>query len=173
MTALPFVLRPPRADDVPLYTAHLGDPEVTIWLEDYCQRPVSMAQAEAFLLRDTWCCWSIECESAFAGATGLDLQDLAHGTARFFIVIGNRQLWRRGLGTAVTERVLENGFSNLGLRKINSDYLEPNMPSHVIHERAGFVVEGRLRQDAWRKGRWIDRTILSILKDEFDSRKSH
>ena len=39
-------------------------------------------------------------------------------------------------------------------------------------QRAGFVEEGRLREDAWRQGRWVDRIVLSLLAGEWrDARK--
>jgi RimJ/RimL family protein N-acetyltransferase len=67
----------------------------------------------------------------------------------------------------VTRRVVDHAFRNLGLHKVNSDYLEPNAASRAIHERVGFVEEGRLREDAWRQGRWIDRILLSLLASEW------
>ncbi|MFQ6110597.1 MAG: GNAT family N-acetyltransferase [Nitrospinota bacterium] len=167
----PFKLRPPTLDDVEPYTAFLADPEVTVWLDDFFQRPITRSQVVALFGQEAWCRWAIESEGAFVGLTALVEPDLARGAARFFIVIGERRLWGRGLGTAVLLRVLEHGFHSLGLRKINSDYLEPNEGSRIIHERAGFVVEGCLRQDVWRRGGWVNRILLSILRDEYFDRK--
>lgn len=162
-----FVLRPPHALDVPIYTAYLADPEVSVWLEDRCQRPVPESEVAAFLLGNAWCRWAIDCEGTFAGVTGLHYPDHSWGAARFFIVIGRRQLWNCGLGTSVIKAVVHHGFVSLGLRKITSDYLEPNHPSRVIHERAGFAIEGRLREDAWRQNRWVDRVLLSLRRQDY------
>jgi len=162
-----FILRPARGEDVVPYTIFLGDPEVSRWLDDLAQRPLSAAQIERILLTDAWCLWSIECEGHLAGVTSLYEPNLLRGTARFSIVIGDKSQWGKGLGTAVTRKVVEHGFDAIGLRKINSDYLEPNAGSAVIHERLGFVQEGRLRADAWREGRWVDRIILSLQADEW------
>jgi RimJ/RimL family protein N-acetyltransferase len=163
-------LRPPRADDVPIYAHQLADCEVSRWLDDVCQRPLTFHQAEAFIFQDFWCRWAIECDGIFTGLTGLELVRTSTGTARLFIVIGRPELWRHGIGTAVLGQVLHQAFHVLGLRRIASDYLEPNLASAVIHERNGFREEGRLRQDAWRDGRWVDRILLSILRDEYFER---
>jgi RimJ/RimL family protein N-acetyltransferase len=170
MTAPAFLLRAPRPEDVAAYCGFLTDPEVHVWLEDRCQRPLSLAEIQAFVLGPAWCRWAIECDGAFVGLTGLEDYDPARGTARFFIVIGDRKLWGRGLGEAVIGRVLDHGFQGLGLRKILSDFMAPNQGSRLIHERAGFQVEGVARQDSWRQGQWVDRVYVAIFKDEFDAR---
>jgi len=162
-----FVLRPPREQDVPVYAVQLADPEVSVWLEDRCQRPVPEADVAGFLLGGAWCRWAIECEGAFAGVTGLHYPDFSWGAARFFIVIGDKRFWGRGLGGGAIKAVVSHGFMALGLRKITSDYLEPNHGSRTIHERAGFTVEGRLREDAWRQDRWVDRILLSLLREDY------
>ena len=111
---------------------------------------------------------AIECDGVFAGLTGLEDYDATRGTARFFIVIGQRALWGKGLGEAVIRRVLEHGFHGLGLRKIVSDFMAPKPGSRRIHERAGFKPEGCARQDSWRQGEWVDRIYVALLRDEFE-----
>lgn len=168
MQAPDFTMRAARGEDVVPYTIFLGDVEVSRWLDDIAQRPLSAARVEQILLHDAWCLWSIECEGRFAGVTSLYEPDLLRGIARFSIVIGDKTLWGKGLGTAVTRRVIDHAFGALGLRKVNSDYLAPNKGSAAIHERLGFVEEGRLRADAWRDGQWVDRIVLSILANDWD-----
>ncbi len=161
-----FILRPPTLSDVAPYTTFLADSAVSVWLDDSVQRPMSSGRVESLLLRDGWCLWSIECEKRFIGVASLYEPDAARNAARYSIVIGNRDFWGRGLGFAITLAVIEHAFQKLGLRKIVSDYLAPNLASAKLHSRCGFVEEGRLRQDAWREGRWVDRILLSIFRDE-------
>lgn len=165
-------LRAPCPEDIAPYAAFLADTEVSRWLDDVCQRPLTLQQVEAFLFQDLWCRWSITWHGAFIGFTGLEWTRSHLGTARFFIVIGSRGLWGRGIGTAVLARVLDHGFQRLGLRRITSDYLEPNVASRRIHLRNGFVEEGRLRQDTWRDGQWTDRLLSSMLREDFMTRRS-
>ncbi|HEX2117450.1 MAG TPA: GNAT family protein, partial [Alphaproteobacteria bacterium] len=145
---------------MPLYAAQLADRDVARWLDDMCQRPLTSQQVEAFVFQNIWCRWAIECDGSFAGLTGLEPTQARGDTARFFIVVGRRELWKRGIGTVVLGRVLHEAFQTLGLRRVVSDYLEPNLASAAIHRRNGFVEEGRLREDAWRDGRWVDRVLL-------------
>jgi RimJ/RimL family protein N-acetyltransferase len=166
-----FILRPPRAEDAMIYCGFLADPQVHVWLEDRCQRPITLPHAQAYVLAEAWYRCAIECDGTFVGMAGLEDVDGSRGVARFFIVIGDRRYWGRGLGQAVTCAILEKGFTDLGLRKVHSDYLAPNEGSRIIHERVGFKVDGVARQDRWRRGQWVDRVFLSILKDEFQGRQ--
>ncbi|MDH3234889.1 MAG: GNAT family N-acetyltransferase [Alphaproteobacteria bacterium] len=161
------MLRPARGEDVLPYTAFLADPDVAVWLDDTVQRPVPATRVEAILLHEAWSLWSIDCEGRFVGVASLYEPDLVLGAARFSIVLGDKRVWGKGLGTAITREVLHRAFSEQGLRKIKSDYLVPNVASKVLHERVGFVEEGRLRDDAWRRGEWVDRVLLSFLSREY------
>lgn len=163
-----FVLRPPQIADATAYCEFLADRRVSIWLEDECQRPISIAATQAFFAEGGWARWAIEHEGVFAGLVGLDAPNLNRGVARLFIVIGKTELWGKGLGTGVLHEVLRKGFRELGLRKIDADILAPNLASLRIHGKVGFVTEGRLRQDAWREGQWVDRVLVSILATEFE-----
>jgi len=163
------VLRPPRYDDVAHYATYLADPNVTRWLEDRCQRPVLFHQAHAFVLGEAWCRFAIEYEGRFVGMVGLDDYDPVNATARFFIVVGDRSAWNKGVGTAVARRMLSYGFNILGLRRISSNYLAENEASRIIHARAGFEIEGRQRQIAWRYGQWVDQVLLAVLHDEWQT----
>lgn len=161
-----FHLRPPRLDDVLPYSGFLSDPEVTVWLDDLSQRPLSTGRVESILLREAWCLWAIEADGILIGVTSLYEPDMSRQAARLSIVIGDRRYWGRGIGTAVVAQVLDAAFVRLGLRKVTSDYLEPSTAAARMHERAGFTVEGRLREDAWRDGRWVDRIMVSKLDRE-------
>lgn len=164
-----FVLRPPRYDDVGIYTAFMADPQVTVWLEDRCQRPIHFHHALAFVLGEAWCRLAIEYQGRFVGITGLEDYDPCNGVARFFIVIGDRDASNRGLGTAVTQALVNRGFRDLGLRKIVSNYFAPNLASRVIHARAGFAEEGVQRKVGWRRGEWVDHVLVSILREEWQA----
>ncbi|MDO8788104.1 MAG: GNAT family protein [Sulfuritalea sp.] len=162
-----FVLRVPRYDDVGIYAAFMADPQVTIWLEDRCQRPVHFHHAMAFVLGEAWCRLAIEYQGRFVGMTGLEDYDPGNGVARFFIVMGDKDSSNKGLGTAVTRALVTKGFRDLGLRKIVSNYFAPNVASRIIHARAGFSEEGVQRQVGWRRGEWVDHVLLSILREEW------
>ena len=159
-------LRLPLSADVPLYHSHLCDPEVSVWLEDRLQYPIGIEEVSSFVLGAAWARWAIEFDGRFVGMTGLEDFDPNRGLARFFIVIGDRTCWGKGLGQAVINQVVSRGFRDRGLRKIVSNYLHPHIASQKIHDRAKFVTEGRLRRDVWRCGDWVDTILVSRFREE-------
>jgi RimJ/RimL family protein N-acetyltransferase len=42
-----------------------------------------------------------------------------------------------------------------------------NQRALKVYERVGFVLEGRLRQDAFRRGKYWDTLVMSILRSEW------
>lgn len=167
MSQVNFQLRAPELADMATYRGFILDPEVNCWLDDRAQRPMSYADVEGFIFSQVWCPWSIEINGEFVGLTALTDFDPIKSQARFFIVIGSRHHWGMGIGSAVAKEVVRRGFVDLGLRKIVSDYLAPNLASKIIHQRCGFHIDGILPEDSWRRGAWVDKVLLSYLQHEF------
>ena len=82
-------------------------------------------------------------EGQFIGS--VELYDLAPGRpqppvdATLGIVIGEKQLWGRGYGTAALELSLEHAFRVIGLRRVRLETLEHNTRARRAFEKAGFV----------------------------------
>ena len=167
MTKLDFSLRPPLETDVWPYIGFLADPEVSLWLEDVCQGAVTYAQIYALLFGEKRQIRSIEVRGKFVGLTGLSEWDTAATTGRFFFVIGDKKYWNLGLGRAVLWATLKMSFGDLALRRVDSDFLDGNQVAKALHEQIGFRVDGKIRQDCWRNGKWCDRILVSLLRDEY------
>lgn len=41
----------------------------------------------------------------------------------------------------------------------------------ACYKKCGFVVEGRLREHAWNRGRYVDLIYMGILKPEWEQRE--
>ena len=87
-----FKLRDLKTDDVKKYLDFLSDPEVAIWLEDEVQNIESYANIENYLIYGYYR-QAIEHDGKFIGVSGLDLTNDKKKVARFFIVIGKKELW--------------------------------------------------------------------------------
>lgn len=167
MDKIIFDLRTPVKDDVKEYIKFLADPEISIWLEDEVQNEINLLNIENYVLNG-WFRWSIVHDKKFIGISGLDLIDFKKNVARFFIVIGEKKYWGKGIGSEVIKKVVKHGFEKLNLRKISSDFLSPNEAVKIIHQKVGFKIDGAIRKESFRNEKWVDRIILSIFKNEFD-----
>jgi RimJ/RimL family protein N-acetyltransferase len=72
----------------------------------------------------------------------------------------------RGVGTAAVLLLIEFGFVRLNLRRIHLQAIASNTAALRSYEKAGFVVEGRLREHAWVRGAYEDIVLMGILRSE-------
>lgn len=89
------------------------------------------------------------------------------GDAHLSVLIGRKDLWHRGYGTAATLALLEHAFDHLELYRVWVDVPTYNQAARSMFLHLGFKHEGTLRQSRPHAGARHDSFILGILKDEF------
>lgn len=87
--------------------------------------------------------------------------------AELGIAIGDKNYWGKGYGLSAINEMLFWGFDTLKLNKIWLRVEVDNKKAIKSYKRIGYVEEGILRQDRFRKGEFVDRLRMSILKSEF------
>jgi RimJ/RimL family protein N-acetyltransferase len=89
------------------------------------------------------------------------------GDAHLSILIGRKDLWGHGYGTAAALALLEHAFDHLELYRVWVDVPTYNMPARNMFEHLGFQHEGTLRKSRPHAGARHDSFIMGILRDEF------
>jgi RimJ/RimL family protein N-acetyltransferase len=74
----------------------------------------------------------------------------------------------RGIGTQAMRLLIEFGFVRRNLRRIHLQAIASNAGALRSYEKAGFTVEGRLREHAWVRGRYEDIVLMAILRSEYN-----
>lgn len=72
----------------------------------------------------------------------------------------------RGIGTAALIQLTEFGFTRHNLRRLHLQAIASNTGAIRAYEKAGFVIEGRLREHAWVRGAYEDIVVMGILRSE-------
>ena len=72
----------------------------------------------------------------------------------------------RGIGTAAIVRMVEFAFVRCNLRRVHLQAIASNAGAIRAYEKAGFRVEGRLREHAWVRGGYEDIVVMGILRSE-------
>jgi RimJ/RimL family protein N-acetyltransferase len=93
-------------------------------------------------------------------------------SGEFYIFIGEKKMWGKGIGTVVTEQLLKIGFLDYKLNRIFLTVSEPNVGGIKAYEKAGFKLEGQLRQACFRDQEYHDKLMMSILKSEWKEIKT-
>ena len=93
----------------------------------------------------------------------------ALGDGQLSVLLGRKDLWHKGFGSAATGKVIEMGFNEFGLFRIWGDVPEYNEKAISLFRHFGFVHEGTLRQSRPHDGARFDSVVMGILKSEYTS----
>jgi RimJ/RimL family protein N-acetyltransferase len=101
------------------------------------------------------------------GSTGYHGIDWKNRSAEIGISIGEKKYWNHGYGRDTMRLMLRHGFNDLNLNRVFLYVFETNERAKHAYLASGFVEEGRLRQDIYKNGKFIDVFVMSVLRDEW------
>jgi diamine N-acetyltransferase len=171
-------LRAIERQDLPRFVEWLNDPEVIQGLLFYL--PMSLAEEEGWfenMLKRPPAEHPLVIEIhegnewVMIGNCGVHNIDWRCRSAEVGIVIGEKRLWGHGYGTLAMQLLLNHCFETLNLNRVALDVYENNLRAIRSYEKAGFTQEGRNRQAMYQDGKYIDILKMSILHQEWVSRK--
>jgi len=74
----------------------------------------------------------------------------------------------KGIMSKAFKSLIDYGFKNLGLNKIEVSVAVENNKSRALPERFGFVEEGKIRQAEWLYDHYVDHVIYGLLVNEWN-----
>lgn len=164
-------LRPLTAENLPSFYKWIRDEEAIYYSLSIFQKMKTDQQIEAWLTSTIAdqknSNHGIFVDNVFVGYAGICGISDTNKSGEYFIFIGDKEYWGKGIGTEVTKQVVKLGFEELNLNRIMLTVSVPNKGGVKAYERAGFVLEGRFREAAFRNGKYHDKLVMSILKSEY------
>ena len=171
-------LRPLEREDLNArYLGWLNDPEVTRYMETGAF-PTTARDLEKFYdevtgSRNQMILAVADKKSGqHVGNVKLGPIHWIHRCATFGIMIGDKRFWGRGVGLEATRLMVEFGFERLNLRRIDLGVLAEHDAAVRCYEKAGFKVEGRMRESVFQDGKYGDRLWMGLLRSEYKSLKA-
>ncbi len=151
--------------------AWVNDPEVTDWVL-IGDMPVTRIAEEKFFERtstsDNEVIFAVELlDGTHIGMSGLHRIDHFNKTAITGSIFGRKELWGKGYGTEAAIVRARYAFEVLGLRILQSAFLEGNERSARMQEKVGYQVAGRIPQWFWKRGAYRDEVITILTKERF------
>ena len=89
--------------------------------------------------------------------------DRRHRKAELRVVIGDAAARGKGVGSEAIDLLCRHGFERLELHRIYAYVLAINPAARRAFERAGFTLEGTLRDDRWTGNGFTDAYLLARL----------
>ena len=116
--------------------------------------------------RDDCAYFAIETpEARHVGNIWLWAIDRRHLKAELRVVIGEQDARGRGIGSAAIDALCRRGFDRLGLHRIYAYVLAMNVAAQQAFRRAGFMLEGTLRDDRRAGDLFVDVVLLARVTD--------
>lgn len=109
----------------------------------------------------------IEADGVLCGTIGLLSIDRKNNKAEYYIAMGETSLKGKGISTEASKILLDYGFNELGLNRIYLFTETENIPAQRLFEKVGFVKEGCLRSDMVSHGKFVNRYIYGLVKNEY------
>lgn len=75
----------------------------------------------------------------------------------------------RGIGTEAVRVMIERGFSEKHINKIEAEVFIPNFSSRAIFLKNDFKLEGIIRSAVKKNGRFLDTWRLGLLRTDWES----
>jgi putative acetyltransferase len=85
------------------------------------------------------------------------------GTIQLFVV--SPEVQGKGVGSGLLSALIDLSENWLNLIRLEHIIVVDNEPAMALHRKSGFVVEGKLRDYAYRGGRYVDAYLLARLRD--------
>lgn len=170
-------LRGVEKADVPQFYEWINDPEVTAGLAMYL--PMSMSDEEKWLesigsREQAEKPLAIEAQKGkdwkLIGDCGFFNIEWTNRSGELGIMIGDKSFWNKGYGTETMELLLRHGFETLNLHRIYLRVYSTNPRAKRAYEKAGFILEGSMREAVYQNGQYANIHFMSVLRPEWDAR---
>lgn len=167
-------LRAIEKDDLPRFTAWLNDPEVRQGLQ--INVPLSNPQEERWYqstlerpLEEQPLVIEVDLKGQWQAVGNISLMniDWKERSVEVGIFIGAKTLWSQGYGRDAMRLMLRHAFQNLNLHRVFLRVYASNPRAIRSYEKAGFILEGTMRQAHFQEGRYVDVLLMSVLSSEW------
>ena len=170
-------LRAVEREDVQKFHEWVNDPEVTRglmmnlpmsmrdetdWFEGLAKREMSQRPLSIEIRKGK--AWKL---IGNCGVFGIESENRS---AELGIMIGEKSEWNKGYGAEAMTLLLRHGFETLNLNRIALRVYSENVRAVRSYEKAGFVLEGRMREAVYKHGNYDDVLIMSVLRSDWTLR---
>jgi RimJ/RimL family protein N-acetyltransferase len=102
-------------------------------------------------------------ERRLVGVVQLIGIDPVHRNAEMIIRIGDRKEQGKGRGSEALQLLLGYAWQDLNLHRVGTRAFATNKRAIAAYKKAGFAVEGQLRDAAFIAGAWTDIVVMGVL----------
>jgi len=164
------IVRDWAADDLASLVRHANNRSVWMQLRDRFPYPYTESAGRGFLAHvansQPKTVWAIEVDGVAAGGIGIvPLSDVERVSAEIGYWLGE-SFWNRGIVTEALRAVTAEVLEAFDLQRLFALPFADNRASVRVLEKAGYTLEGRLRQSAIKDGRVRDQFLYAAYRGQ-------
>ena len=162
------LVRPWTLTDAESLQRNANNRRVSINLRDRFPFPYELQHAVTFLewitRQPSPTVWAIDVEGSAAGAIGIEQRDdVERVSAEIGYWLGE-PYWNRGIATDALTAVTRDVFGRFELSRLYAVPFADHAASVRVLEKAGYALEGRMRQSAIKDGKIRDQLLFAAYK---------
>ena len=166
-------LRKYTLDDQKDLAKQANNPDVSKYLRNIFPYPYTCIDALNFLSYITkkniqeGFEYAIEVDGKFAGAIGVTCFDdvyCCNGEIGYWL---GKDFWHQGIMSQVLEMFIKEVFNKTNVTKLTSEVFSENIASQKTLEKAGFILEGKLKDHIYKNNQYYDAYIYGLLKKDY------
>lgn len=168
-----IAIRPWRESDAPNLALALNNKNILNNLRDGLPYPYTQSDALDYITAmrqadpDETFAFAITLDDTAVGSIGVFRQQNIHRqTAELGYYIAE-PYWGKGAMTAAVKKACAYVFTHSDILRIYAEPFAHNAGSCRVLEKAGFRLEGVLRQNAVKNGQVVDMKLYSLLRDDW------
>lgn len=159
-----------RQDDARAIAHYANNRHIWLNLRDRFPHPYTIDDARRFLGgvigQSPETVFAIEIDGEAAGAIGLILhEDVERCSAELGYWLGE-PFWGRGVMTEAVKAVTTHAFGAFSLTRVYAVPFASNLRSARVLEKAGYVLEARMRRSAVKDDVVTDQLLYAIVREE-------
>lgn len=163
------ILRPWDDNDLEALVRYADNRNIWINLRDRFPHPYTRTDGQAWIahcqaLQPPVANFAIDLNGRAIGGIGLEtFGDVHRITAEVGYWVGE-PFWGRGIATAALKQLSDYAFATFPLQRLQATVFGWNPASTRVLEKAGYVLEGRMRQSIIKDGRLGDLMLYARLR---------
>ena len=166
-----LILRRIERSDLEDVFAYASDPKVPEYLLWSVHPSRAYTKAYLALLQKRYALgefydWGIEYNGHIVGTVGFTSFSPEHSIGEVGYVLSSK-VWGKGIASEALAKIMEYGFLELGLNRLEARFMVGNDKSKSLLLRSGFSAEGVIRSGVFAKGDYKDVELYSILRSEY------
>lgn len=167
-----FKLRKWQKEDVKDVFRYADNPRIAENLRNLFPYPYTMQDAEGYVYscaentEERQICRAIEVNHEVVGSIGIFLgSDVYEKSAELGYWLAE-PFWGKGIMTAAVKQACEGAFEKFDIVRIFAEPYGYNQGSRKVLEKAGFTLEGIMKQGVYKNGKVHDYCMYALLRCE-------